>query len=251
MPPLDSIPTSDWYCHQCRQLTVSNVQPSLADKDTAAWRSAPVVLSLFDGIGSTLVALQNLGVQPARYYSSEINADAIHVLKSHDRGGRIVHLGDVRGLRRDHVPEAQIDLLVGGSPCQNLSRLGQREGLSGSESSLFFEYVRIWKECQPRWWLFENVASMGPSDRAIITEALGVEPIMIDAAAISPGHRKRLYWTNIPFTRIPSRKFGLLLQEVVLDDAVAEMRKARCVTTNNSSPVIDDGRFNVLVGVSS
>ncbi len=104
--------------------------------------------------------------------------------------------GDVKGLNFQGM---KFDLLIGGSPCQDLSIAKKnRKGLDGERSGLFWEYVRILKELQPKYFILENVASMPKEAKSIITEALGVEPIMIDAALVSAQRRKRLFWTNIP-----------------------------------------------------
>ena len=92
-----------------------------------------------------------------------------------------------------------IELLIGGSPCQSLSitRGEIRENLHG-KSKLFFEYVRALNEAQPKYFLFENVASMNKESKEIISELLGCEPILINSNCFVPQDRPRLYWTNIP-----------------------------------------------------
>ncbi|RKO82825.1 S-adenosyl-L-methionine-dependent methyltransferase, partial [Blyttiomyces helicus] len=147
-------------------------------------------------------------------------------------------LGDVTELKLADLerwigPGKQgIDLMVGGSPCQDLSRLGQSAGIEkGQRSSLFFEYVRILREAKPRWFLFENVV-MAPKDAEIVTKELGVLPVIIDAADLGPGRRKRQYWTNIPVRKMPPSLMDrpMTAQEVILDDACAEDEKAYCIT---------------------
>jgi len=90
-----------------------------------------------------------------------------------------------------------IDLLIGGSPCQDLSIAKKdRKGLDGERSGLFWEYVRILREVTPEYFILENVNSMPKEAKAIITETLGVEPIMINAALFSAQNRKRLFWVG-------------------------------------------------------
>lgn len=125
-----------------------------------------------------------------------------------------------------------IDLLIGGSPCQDLSRLGKGNGLiEGEQSSLFFEYVRILRECKPRWFLLENVI-MSPEYRQHIEKELGVRGVYLDAADVSPGHRRRMYWTNIPIRKVPERMIDrpMKAQDIILDDARFEAQKAYCIT---------------------
>lgn len=161
------------------------------------------MLSLFDGIGGIWAALSRLGI-PFVGYSSEVSDPAIQVVKA--KFPEVRHVGDVRRLARPAIPE-DIDLIVGGFPCQDLSCLGKREGLHGSRSKLFFDLVGVLKDFEPRWFLVENVASMTWVDRDEISKYLGVQPIELDSIELSPTRRKRLYWTNIPHpTRLPRVK---------------------------------------------
>jgi DNA (cytosine-5)-methyltransferase 3A len=156
------------------------------------------VLSLFDGISCAKVALERAKINIKSYTACEIDKYAIQVSKKNHP--TVTHIGNVEDLK-DAIP---VDILIGGSPCQDLSIAKKdRKGLEGNRSSLFWEYVRIKNLCNPKWFVLENVASMKKSDRDIITKALGVEPIMIDASLVSAQSRKRLFWTNIPHIIIP------------------------------------------------
>ena len=155
------------------------------------------VLSLFDGISCARVALERAGIPVEAYYASEIDKYAIQV--SNKNYGSIVHLGSVTDIGKDkffnELPE--IDLLIGGSPCQDLSIAKKdRKGLDGERSGLFWEYVRILREVQPKYFILENVASMPKEAKEIITRELGVEPIMINASLVSAQNRKRLFWVG-------------------------------------------------------
>lgn len=92
--------------------------------------------------------------------------------------------------------EGKIDLLIGGSPCTNLSICGNRKGLDGDESRLFWEFVRAIKECKPKYFFLENVASMSDKDKEIISQELGCYPIMINSSLVSAQNRRRYYWFN-------------------------------------------------------
>ena len=165
------------------------------------------VLSLFDGISCARVALERAGLPVTEYLASEVDPHAITI--SAKNYPDIVRLGDVREVWMSDL-KGPIDLMIGGSPCQDLSIGKQgRRGLEGDRSSLFWEYVRIWELLRPRWWILENVASMPKADRDTITQTLGVEPVLIDAALVSAQSRKRLFWTNIPVTQPDDR--GLVL----------------------------------------
>jgi DNA-cytosine methyltransferase len=148
------------------------------------------VLSLFDGISVAQQALKELGFE-VEYYASEIDKYAIQITqKNHPKTCQI---GDVKEFKTNYIGTP--DLMIGGSPCQDLSIAKKnRQGLSGTRSGLFWEYVRILKEVKPKYFVLENVNSMPKEAKAIITEALGVEPIMINASLVSAQNRKRLFF---------------------------------------------------------
>jgi DNA (cytosine-5)-methyltransferase 3A len=169
------------------------------------------VLSLFDGISCGYEAFKRANIKVDKYYASEIDKYAIQVaMKNHPD---IIQLGDVRELDTTTLPK--IDLLIGGSPCQNMSTLGNRKGLKGEKSCLFYEYYRVLQESKPKYFLLENNANMPKKDREEITKLLGVEPIMINSSLVSAQNRKRLYWTNIPNVQLPEDK-NIELQDVIL-----------------------------------
>ena len=156
------------------------------------------VLSLFDGISCARVAL---GTRVTEYYAFEVDPEAVAC--SARNWPDIRHMGDVRSL--DVAAFHGIDLLIGGSPCQDLSRAKvDGRGLDGDKSSLFWEYVRALEGVKPRWFVFENVHSMGRPQRDAISAALGVQPILLNASWFSAQSRKRLFWTNIPLGAPPA-----------------------------------------------
>ena len=199
------------------------------------------VLSLFDGISCGQVALERAGIPIRNYYASEIEENCIKITqKNHPE---TIQLGDVRSidlLKFTQIPsnEYVIDLLIGGSPCQDLSIAGTRQGLDGSRSCLFWEYVRALKIVKPKWFLFENVASMKKEDKDIITNALGVEPIMINSALVSAQTRKRLYWTNIPHVEQPEDRHIYLKD--ILKSGVAPQNKSYCLTETYHKACLSD-----------
>ena len=163
------------------------------------------VLSLFDGVSCGQLALQRIGVKVENYFASEIDKHAIQVTQHHFPN--TVQLGSVVGLDTSTLPK--IDLLIGGSPCQSFSRSGDNTGFDG-KSGLFWEYVRILNEVKPTYFLLENVV-MKKEWENIITEAIGVEPVMIDSKFFSAQKRQRLYWTNIPVDKnIEDRNINIL-----------------------------------------
>ena len=152
------------------------------------------VLSLFDGISCGMVALERAGVPVERYVAYEIDKYAIQISKKNYP--QIEHCGDVT--KADFTQYKGFDLLIGGTPCQDLCSMGSHKGLSGEKSGLFFEIARALKEVNPKYFLLENNASMTKENEEIITKIMGVEPIMINSADFTAQNRKRLYWTNIP-----------------------------------------------------
>ena len=161
------------------------------------------VLSLFDGISCGMVALERAGIAVEEYCAFEIEESVIKISKKNYP--QIKHYGNV--LEADFNEFKGFDLVIGGSPCQDLSisKSKTREGLKGSKSSLFWCYVAALQIVKPKYFLFENVASMKDTDKKIITEVLKVEPILINSVNFLPQNRERYYWTNIPVGEILHR----------------------------------------------
>ncbi len=173
------------------------------------------ILSLFDGISCARVALERAGIPVEVYYASEIDKYAIQI--SNKNYPEIIQLGDVIQITKEMVGD--IDILMGGSPCQDLSNYkydrGEVSGLDGNKSSLFYHFVRLLRELKPKYFLLENVASMQKKWADVITEELGVEPIMINSSLVCGAERKRLYWTNIPNITQPKDK-NIQLKDICL-----------------------------------
>jgi len=183
------------------------------------------VLSLFDGMSCGQIALQKSNFQVDKYFASEIDKYAIKVAKANYPD--MVHLGDVRDVKADDLP--QIDLLIGGSPCQGFSFAGKQLNFDDPRSKLFWEFVRLLKELRPKYFLLENV-KMKQQSMDVITEALGVEPIFINSRLVSAQNRQRYYWTNIPMDKLPDDK-GIMLKDV-LEDGHVDRDKAHCIDAN-------------------
>lgn len=150
------------------------------------------VLSLFDGIAGARQALKELNID-CDYGASEVDKYAIQVAK--DNHEDIVHLGDVRKI---YFPDIEcLDLLIGGSPCQDLSIANQKnKGLDGERSGLFFQYLDALEICRPQFFILENVASMKKENCDKISELLGVKPVLINSALLTAQQRKRYYWVG-------------------------------------------------------
>lgn len=187
------------------------------------------ILSLFDGISCGRVALERAGIPVEVYYASEVEKNAIKI--SQKNHPDIVQIGDVKDIsyengvvrikETDTYNPSKIDLLIGGSPCQDLSNYkydrGEVKGLDGEKSNLFYHFVRILKETKPKYFILENVASMQKKWVDVISQELGVEPIMINSSLVCGAERKRLYWTNIPNVTQPEDK-NINLKDIVFPE---------------------------------
>ena len=169
------------------------------------------VLSLFDGISCGQIALERQGIEIENYFASEIDKYAIQITMANYPNTK--QLGDVRNVTAENLPN--IDLLIGGSPCQGFSFAGAGLNFEDERSKLFFEFVRLKNELKPKYFLLENV-KMKQEFQDIISEQLGVKPIMINSSLVSAQNRERLYWTNIPVIGQPSDK-AILLKDIIED----------------------------------
>lgn len=178
------------------------------------------VLSLFDGISAGQLALQKADKKVINYFASEIDKYAITITQKNFPN--TIQLGDVCNITPDKLP--QIDLLIGGSPCQGFSNSGKRLNFDDPRSKLFFEYIRLLTELNPKYFLLENVP-MKKEWQDTISEYLECEPVKINSALVSAQHRDRLYWTNIPIKGFPEDR-NIYLKDIVFDDAVFSGRIA-------------------------
>ena len=168
------------------------------------------VLSLFDGISCGQIALSKVGIEVGNYFASEIDKHAINVTQHNYP--KTKQLGSVIDVKAENLPK--IDLLIGGSPCQGFSIAGKKLNFEDDRSKLFFEFVRIKNELNPKYFLLENVR-MTDEIADAIDELLGVKRIYIDSRNFTGMIRKRYYWTNIPIGEIPSKNINI---ENLLDD---------------------------------
>lgn len=195
------------------------------------------VLSLFDGMSCGQLALEKLKIEVSKYFASEIKPSAVDLTQS--RYPNTIQLGNIVELDRYKIQSLpKVDLLMGGSPCQNLSiamATEHRSGLSGDKSGLFYEYYRVLQEVKPTYFLLENVGSMRKDDRDVITELLGVKPIKINSRLVSAQLRNRYYWTNITDIVLPEDR-GVKLNDILVD-GWSDRDKARCLLESESRPL--------------
>ena len=169
------------------------------------------VLSLFDGISCGMVALKRAGIKVNNYYASEIEPHAEGV--SRYNYPEIIRLGNIEDYKT--WGNLDVDIIIGGSPCQDLSIAKKnRQGLDGRKSGLFWKFVECVEHFKPKYFLLENNGSMPNEARDTISKVMGVEPIMINSNLVSAQMRKRYYWTNIPNVEQPKDK-GILLSDII------------------------------------
>ena len=198
------------------------------------------VLSLFDGMSCGQIALNRAGIKYDAYFASEVDKYAIKVAQANYPD--TVQIGDVTQVDYTRLPFGGIDLLMGGSPCQGFSFAGKQLNFDDPRSKLFFEFVRLKDELKPKYFLMENVP-MKQESQDIISEYLGVKPVMINSSLFSAQNRKRLYWTNIPFDTMPTADKGIVLQDILEEDGIAneamtnKLGKSHCITARYNGAV--------------
>ena len=166
------------------------------------------VLSLFDGVSCARIALENLDIPVTNYFSSEIDKHCIRVSSKHYPD--IIQLGDVCGVDTKKLPK--IDLLIGGSPCQDLSNAKAGKGLKGKKSRLFYEFIRIYKELKPRHFLLENVKNKWGNEMSNYLKTPYQE---INSNIFTAQSRPRYYWSNIEVPPPPNQLSKLKILDII------------------------------------
>jgi len=201
------------------------------------------VVSLFNGMNTGRQALENVGIKVNKYYSSEIKPYAIELTQHHFPD--TIQVGDVTKWKEWDIDWKSIDLILSGSPCQDLSAAGKRAGINGSRSSLFFVFVEILnhiKTLNPNvLFLQENVGSALKLDVGIMSRALDVYPVRINSKLLTAQLRDRYYWSNIKtketmfdiVTDIPQPKDrGIMLKDIITSGNV-DTDKHSCLNTGS------------------
>lgn len=164
--------------------------------------------------------MKRAGIKVEKYYASEIKKIAIKVTMEHFPD--TVQIGDIEKVRYNRETKELItengvyqtegiDLVIGGSPCQNFSiarvSMGTKEieGLKGDKSKLFYEYLRILREVQPKYFLLENVKMKKASENEL-NQYMGVNGLHINSELVTFAKRPRIYWTNIQGVKAPEDK---------------------------------------------
>ena len=154
------------------------------------------VLSLFDGIGCSRLALKkNQNLKVNKYFYSEVDKNCIKLLKT--KYPEDIYVGAVENINIKKLPK--IDLLIGGSPCQDLSNAHKGDGIDGVRSSLFYQFVKIKNKLKPKYFLLENVKNKWSK---LMDKEIGVSGIELNSLYLSGQYRPRVYWSNIEFNEI-------------------------------------------------
>jgi DNA-cytosine methyltransferase len=184
-------------------------------------------------------ALENIGIKVDKYYSSEIKPYAIELTQHHFPD--TIQVGDVTKWRDWDIDWQSIDLILSGSPCQDLSAAGKRAGINGSKSSLFFVFVDILnyiKSLNPNvLFLQENVGSASKLDVGIMSRALGVYPCRINSSLVTAQLRDRYYWSNIKtketmfdiVTDIPQPTDRKIMFKDIITSGTTDIEKSTCL----------------------
>lgn len=187
------------------------------------------VLSVFDGISCGQVALNRSGIKVDNYFASEIDKKAIIVTQSN--WPNTIQLGDVQTIYLNSLPK--IDILLGGSPCQGFSLMGEQLGFDDTRSVLFFEFVKIYKYLKQKnpslIWFFENV-KMAKQYQVIIDGIFKIRPYRLNSSLVSAQSRNRQYWTNIHMLYPPKDKH-IYLKDII-ENGYVDRKKAPCLTAN-------------------
>ncbi len=205
------------------------------------------IVSLFNGMGTMRQALENLGIKVKKSYSSEIKPYAIELVQHHFPD--TIQLGDINNWREWGIDWSKIGIIGSGSPCQDLSQAGDRKGINGSKSSLFFVFVEIFNHCKKLnpnvLFIQENVGSAPKLDVGIMSRALGVYPVRINSSLMTAQTRDRYYWTNIRTkstifditTDIPQPKNRNILLKDIIKNGFVNRDKSRAILESEEIPL--------------
>jgi site-specific DNA-cytosine methylase len=167
------------------------------------------VLSLFNGISSGYVALEQAGVSIMDYYSSEICQKAMMVTKENNL--RVIEIGDIKEISFNSF--RHVNLIIGGPECQSYSMAGKRTAEDLWQFELVKKAIDIIK---PKYYLIENV----PCKKEILNKInaiMGHGPHIINSNLFVPQNRLRYYWTNIPIPELPNKPTDKTLYDTCED----------------------------------
>ena len=204
------------------------------------------VCSLFDGCSGGQVALHRAGIYVDNYFASEIDKPAIKVTQANFPN--TIQLGDVQDIIVPNIiDQADISLLMGGSPCQGFSFAGHQLQFNDPRSKLFFDFIRIRDAVKPKYILLENVR-MAQKSQDVISKYMGFKPQALNSNLLSGQNRYRLYWfgklVGDTYEQIPIPPMvdkGIVMQDILEDgyatDEMTSGGKSHCLTARYNGAV--------------
>ncbi len=213
-----------------------------------------VVVSLFNGMNTGRQALENVGIKVSKYYSSELKPYAIELTQYHFPD--TMQLGDVTKWREWDIDWGKVDIILSGSPCQDLSNAGKKAGIYGNKSSLFFVFIDILNHCRSLnpnvLFLQENVGSANKLDVGIMSREMGLYPCRINSSLVTAQLRDRYYWSNIRtkesmfdvITDIPNPEDRKIMFKDILTDGYTDREKARAILESEERLNTDLGKMH-------
>jgi DNA-cytosine methyltransferase len=213
-----------------------------------------IVVSLFNGMNTGRQALENCGYKVTKYYSSELKPYAIELTQFHFPD--TIQVGDVTKWREWDIDWKSVNIILSGSPCQDLSIAGKRKGITGKKSSLFYVFIEILEHVRslnPNVIFFqENVGSANKKDIGIMSRAMGLYPVRINSSLVTAQLRDRYYWTNIrtkqtmfdTVTDIPEPQDRGIMFKDILTDGYTDRDKARAILESEERLNTDLGKMH-------
>lgn len=160
-------------------------------------------LDLFSGTGGFAKGLLQAGFRFKKHFFSEIDKHASANYQY--QFPKAAAVGDITRISTASIERP--DIITFGSPCQDISIAGKRRGLKGSRSRLFFEAIRLIRECKPRVFVFENVKGLFSSNQGKDFEAVlqafadigfyGIQWQLLNTRWFLPQNRERLYFVGL------------------------------------------------------
>jgi site-specific DNA-cytosine methylase len=206
-----------------------------------------IVVSLFNGMNTGRQALENCGYKVTKYYSSELKPYAIELTQFHFPD--TIQVGDVTKWREWDIDWKSVNIILSGSPCQDLSNAGKKAGIYGKKSSLFWVFIEILEHVRslnPDVIFFqENVGSASKKDIGIMSRAMGIYPVRINSELVTAQSRDRYYWTNIRtketmfdvVTDIPEPKDQKIMLQDILENGFVSVNKSRAILESEERPL--------------
>ena len=205
-----------------------------------------ICASLFNGCGVGALAMIRANIPITKFYYSEIDKYANIVMKANFPDS--IPIGDVTKVSVGSFNGDNVDILMGGSPCQGFSFAGHQLNFNDSRSKLFFDFIRVRDELKPKYILLENVR-MSKKSQDIISEYMGFEPQPLNSKYVSAQNRYRLYWfgkrvgdSYEQITIPPMICKGLTMQDILedgyaTDEMTSQDGKSHCLTARYNGAV--------------